>query len=192
VASNAKTEHTLRFNVRIATPPPGQGCRPGIGSSYVFNLKPGEEIVATGRFGDFHIKPTQRETIYIGGGAGKAPFRAHLSDVLENERTARRISLWYGARSRQEILYEDYFSGIAHEHRNFAFHLALSKALPEDSWTGNVSFIHDIVLERYLIEHPHLASAKFYLCGPPRMIKACTRMLDGMGVPIYQIAYDQF
>jgi Na+-transporting NADH:ubiquinone oxidoreductase subunit F len=192
VASNAKTEHTLRFNVRIATPPPGQDCRPGIGSSYLFNLKPGEEVIATGPFGDFHVKPTQREMIYIGGGAGMAPLRAHLSHLLENEQSARRISFWYGARSRQEIFYEDYFSGLAQEHRNFAFHLALSAPLPEDSWTGNVGFIHDVLLEKYLIEHPHPASAEFYLCGPPMMIKACTRMLAGMGVPSHQIAYDEF
>jgi Na+-transporting NADH:ubiquinone oxidoreductase subunit F len=192
VASNAKTERTLRFNVRIATPPPGQDCNPGIGSSYVFNLKPGEEISATGPFGDFHIKPTQREMIYIGGGAGMAPLRAHLSHLLETENSARRVSFWYGARSRQEIFYEDYFSDLAHEHRNFAFHLALSAPLPEDGWTGNVGFIHDVVLERYLIEHPHPASAEFYLCGPPMMIKACTRMLAGMGVPSHQIAYDEF
>ncbi len=192
VASNAQTERTLRFNVRIATPPPGQDCRPGIGSSYVFNLKPGDEISGTGPFGDFHIKPTQREMIYIGGGAGMAPLRAHLSHLLESERTARKVSFWYGARSRQEIFYDEYFSNLAQEHRNFAFHLALSAPLTEDNWTGHVGFIHDVVLEKQLIEHPHPTSAEFYLCGPPMMVKACTKMLAAMGVPSHQIAYDEF
>jgi len=192
VASNAQTEHTLRFNVRIATPPPGQECQPGIGSSYVFNLKSGDEVTGIGPFGDFHIKPSQREMIYIGGGAGMAPLRAHLSHLFESEKTARKVSFWYGARSRQEIFYDDYFSKLAQEHRNFTFHLALSAPLPEDDWTGHTGLIHDVVLEKYLIDHGQPALVEFYLCGPPTMIKACTRMLAGMGVPSHQIAYDEF
>ena len=137
LASNQQTERTLRFNVRIATPPPGQDCAPGVGSSYVFSLKPGDIVSAIGPFGDFHIKPTQREMVYIGGGAGMAPLRAHLSHLLETEQTARKISFWYGARSKQEIFYEDYFQGLARAHHNFAFHLALSSPLPEDNWTGH-------------------------------------------------------
>lgn len=192
LASNALTERALRFNVRIATPPPGQQCAPGVGSSYIFSLKPGDVVNAIGPFGDFHIKPTQREMIYIGGGAGMAPLRAHLANLLENEKTARRVSFWYGARSRQELFYEDYFSNLAAQHHNFTFHVALSSPLDEDAWTGLKGFIHEVVEEQHLREHASPASAEYYLCGPPMMIKACTRMLAEAGVPEYQIAFDEF
>jgi MocE subfamily Rieske [2Fe-2S] domain protein len=192
LASNQLTEQTLRFNVRIATPPPGQDCAPGVGSSYVFNLKPGDLVSAIGPFGDFHIKPTQREMVYIGGGAGMAPLRAHLSHLLESEQTARKISFWYGARSKQEIFYEDYFQDLARMHRNFAFSLALSSPLPEDNWTGYLGFIHEVVLQEYLLGHANPRAVEYYLCGPPMMIKACTRMLAEIGVPANQISFDEF
>ncbi len=192
LASNQQTECQLRFNVRIATPPPGQDCAPGVGSSYVFSLKPGDIVSAIGPFGDFHIKPTQREMVYIGGGAGMAPLRAHLSHLTETSHSARKISFWYGARSRQEIYYEDYFSRLAGAYRNFAFQLALSSPLPEDNWTGHVGFIHEVVLDRYLSGHPNPAGVEYYLCGPPMMITACTKMLAGLGVPENQISYDEF
>jgi MocE subfamily Rieske [2Fe-2S] domain protein len=192
VASNLKTESMLRFNVRIATPPPGRDCDPGIGSSYFFNLKRGDVVSGIGPFGDFHIKPTQREMVYIGGGAGMAPLRAHLSHLLETEQAARKISFWYGARSKQEIFYEDYFRDLAAEHRNFTFHLALSSPLPEDDWTGYLGFIHEVVRDNYLRSHANPAAAEYYLCGPPMMIKACTRMLAEIGVPASQISYDEF
>ena len=192
LAGNPKTERQLRFNVRIATPPPGQECAPGVGSSYVFSLKPGDTVTAIGPFGDFHIKPTQHEMVYIGGGAGMAPLRAHISHLLESERSARKISYWYGARSRQEIFYEEYFRELEASHSNFSFHLALSSPLPGDNWTGHEGFIHEVVLEKYLREHPHPEAAEYYLCGPPQMIKACTRMLESVGVSARQIAYDEF
>lgn len=192
IASNQRSESTLRFNVRIATPPPGQHCAPGVGSSYVFNLTPGDIVSGIFPFGDFHIKPTQREMVYIGGGAGMAPLRAHLSHLVETERTARRISYWYGARSKQEIFYADYFENLARSHHNFTFNIALSAPLPEDNWTGDIGFIHDVVLERHLARHPNPAAVEYYLCGPPLMIKACTRMLDKLQVPVGQIAYDEF
>ncbi|MCC5807873.1 MAG: NADH:ubiquinone reductase (Na(+)-transporting) subunit F [Opitutales bacterium] len=192
IASNAATERTLRFNVRIATPPPGQDCPPGVGSSYVFNLKPGDEVTAIGPFGDFHIKPTQKEMVYIGGGAGMAPLRAHLSHLFETEKTARKVSYWYGARSRQEIYYEDYFQSLAGAHPNFSFHLALSSPLPEDDWHGHGGFIHEVVHDHYLEGHPDLKAVEFYLCGPPMMIRACTKMLRGLGVADEQIAFDEF
>ena len=192
LASNQQTERTLRFNVRIATPPPGQDCAPGVGSSYVFSLKPGDIVSAIGPFGDFHVKPTQREMVYIGGGAGMAPLRAHVSHLLETEQTARKVSFWYGARSKQEIFYEDYFQSLARAHHNFAFHLALSSPLPEDNWTGHLGFIHQVVLEKYLREHANPEGVEYYLCGPPMMIKACTRMLAEIGVPTHHIAYDEF
>jgi Na+-transporting NADH:ubiquinone oxidoreductase subunit F len=192
LASNQQTERTLRFNVRIATPPPGQDCVPGIGSSYVFNLKPGDVVSAVGPFGDFHVKPTQREMVYIGGGAGMAPLRAHLSHLLETEKTARKVSFWYGARSKQEIFYEDYFQDLATRHHNFAFHVALSEPLPDDNWTSHLGFIHEVVLKKYLREHSSPEAAEYYLCGPPMMVKACTRMLADIGVPANHIAYDEF
>jgi len=192
VASNLKTESTLRFNVRIATPPPGQDCDPGVGSSYFFSLKRGDVVSAIGPFGDFHIKPTRREMVYIGGGAGMAPLRAHLSHLLETEQTQRKISFWYGARSRQEIFYEDYFQGLADRHGNFTFRLALSSPLPEDAWTGHVGFIHEVVRDSYLLRHANPAAVEYYLCGPPMMIRACTRMLGELGVPAHQISYDEF
>jgi MocE subfamily Rieske [2Fe-2S] domain protein len=192
MASNQQTERALRFNIRIATPPPGQDCAPGVGSSYAFSLKPGDIVSAIGPFGDFHIKPTMREMIYIGGGAGMAPLRAHLAHLLENEQTARKVSFWYGARSRQEIFYEDHFQDLAGAHHNFTFHLALSSPLPEDNWQGHVGFIHEVVLDEYLRQHAHPESAEYYLCGPPLMIKACTRMLEALEVPTQQIAFDEF
>jgi Na+-transporting NADH:ubiquinone oxidoreductase subunit F len=191
-ACNSATERQFRFNVRIATPPPGQDCPPGVGSAYVFNLKPGDPVTAIGPFGDFHLKPTQKEAVYIGGGAGMAPLRAQLSHLLETQHTARRVSFWYGARSRQEIFYQDYFAALAQAHPNFSFHLALSAPLPEDAWTGPTGFIHDVVLEQYLRAHPQPQAVEYYLCGPPLMIKACTRMLAAVGVSPSQIAYDEF
>jgi len=192
LASNARTESTLRFNVRIATPPPGQDCPPGVGSAYMFRLKPGDIVSAIGPFGDFHLKPTQKEMVYIGGGAGMAPLRAHLSHLFETEATARRVSFWYGARSRQEIFYQDYFAGLAAKFPNFHFHLALSAPLPEDHWTGHRGLIHEVVLEQCLKSHANLRAVEFYLCGPPQMIAACRKMLAGLGVAESQIAFDEF
>ncbi len=192
IASNAATERGLRFNIRIATPPPGQDCPPGVGSSYMFSLKPGDLVTAIGPGGDFHIKPTQREMVYIGGGAGMSPLRAHLSHLLESEKSARKISYWYGARSRQELYYDDYFTGLACTHGNFSFHPALSSPLPEDHWTGSTGFIHEVVREQFLKNHPNISAVEFYLCGPPQMIKACNKMLADLGVSAAQIACDEF
>ncbi len=192
LASNQQSERTLRFNVRIATPPPGQDCAPGVGSAYVFNLKPGDTVTAIGPFGDFHPKPTQREMVYIGGGAGMAPLRSHLSWLFETEKTSRRVSFWYGARSKQEIFYAGYFATLAAAHPNFAFHLALSSPLPEDNWTGHLGFIHEVVLEEHLRGHGNPKAVEYYLCGPPMMIKACVKVLTDLGVPSNQIAYDEF
>ncbi len=192
LASNQSLERTLRFNVRIATPPPGQDCPPGVGSSYVFGLKPGDTVSAIGPFGDFHIKPTQKEMVYIGGGAGMAPLRAHLSHLFETEKTARKVSFWYGARSRQELYYQEYFEDLAQKHPNFSFHAALSSPLPDDQWSGLTGFIHEVVMENHLKHHDNPNAVEYYLCGPPMMIKACTKMLFGLGVNPAQIAYDEF
>jgi Na(+)-translocating NADH:ubiquinone oxidoreductase F subunit len=130
--------------------------------------------------------------LYIGGGAGMAPLRAHLSHLFENEKTARRVSFWYGARSRQEMYYEGYFQGMAGAHRNFTFHPALSAPLPGDDWEGHVGFIHEVVREHHLRGHANPRAVECYLCGPPMMIRACTRMLEEAGVPGNQVAYDEF
>lgn len=192
IASNGIVEREVKFNVRIATPPPGQDCLPGVGSSYVFNLKTGDVVTAIGPYGDFHIKPTKKEMIYIGGGAGMAPIRAHIAHLFENESTLRKVSYWYGARSKQEIFYEDYFARLAAKNRNFDFRIALSNPIEEDNWTGYQGMIHDIVYENYLKIHPNLQAIEFYLCGPPMMIKACTRMLNELGIKKEQIAFDEF
>jgi Na+-transporting NADH:ubiquinone oxidoreductase subunit F len=192
LANNPRSERQLRFNVRVATPPPGLQCAPGVGSSYMFSLRPGDIVTALGPFGDFHIKPTQREMVYIGGGAGMAPLRAHLSSLLETEKTQRKVSFWYGARSKQEIFYDDFFHELVTKHPNFSFHIALSAPLDEDRWEGHEGFIHDVVEENHLRGHANAAAAEYYLCGPPTMIKATTKMLEQMGVPESQIVYDEF
>ena len=130
--------------------------------------------------------------VYIGGGAGMGPLRAQLEHLLETEKTSRKVSYWYGARAKQEIYYADYFEGLAGDHHNFGFHLALSDPLEEDEWTGHTGFIHEVVLINYLENHPHLHAVEFYLCGPPMMIRACTRMLHKLGVGDNQIAFDEF
>jgi MocE subfamily Rieske [2Fe-2S] domain protein len=192
IASNRANERVLRFNVRIATPPPGQDCPPGVGSAYAFSLRPGDAVTAIGPFGDFHVKPTQREMVFIGGGAGMAPLRAQISDLFETQHTKRKVSFWYGARSRQEIFYEDYFRGLARDNPNFAFHVALSSPLPDDAWDGHAGFIHEVVHDHYLAAHANAAAVEYYLCGPPMMIKACNKLLSELGVPPGQIAYDEF
>lgn len=192
LACNPQTESILRFNVRIATPPPGQACPPGAGSAWMFALKPGDTVSAIGPFGDFHIKPTQKEMVYIGGGSGMAPLRAHLSHLFETAKTARRVSFWYGARSRQELFYQDYFEGLAAQFPNFRFHLALSAPLPEDNWTGHRGMIHEVVCDQLLKTHENPGGAEYYLCGPPQMVKACLKLLESLGVPSGQIAFDEF
>jgi Na(+)-translocating NADH:ubiquinone oxidoreductase F subunit len=158
----------------------------------MFSLKPGDTVTAIGPFGDFHVKPTQREIVMIGGGAGMAPLRAQISSLFESGRTARKVSFWYGARSRQEIFYGEYFRGLAVQHPNFTFHLALSAPLSSDDWTGPQGFIHEVVLDNYLRGHAHPNAVEYYLCGPPMMIRACTRMLAEIGVSEGQVAFDEF
>ena len=173
----------------------GQGKKrhpTGKGSTYLYSLKPGDTVRFSGPFGDFALQPGNREKIFIGGGAGMAPLRAHLSHLFETQHTARKISFWYGARSRQEIFYEDYFAALASQHPNFDFHLALSSPLSEDNWSGPVGFIHEVAFEHYLRTHPNPHAVEYYLCGPPMMIKACTRMLANLGITPQQIAFDEF
>lgn len=193
IASNGATERFLRFNVRIATPPPGQDCPAGSGSAYIFGLKPGDRVTAIGPFGDFHVKPaSNREMLYVGGGAGMAPLRAHLSHLLESEQTSRRIQFWYGARSRQELFYQDYFERLESHFANFRFRVALSEPLPEDRWSSYTGFIHEVVLQEHLGRHENPRDIEYYLCGPPAMIKATLSMLDTLGVDRSMIAFDEF
>jgi len=192
VASNPAVDRHLRFNVRIATPPRGQDCLAGAGSAWVHRLKRGDTVTAVGPFGDFHIKPGDAEMVYIGGGAGMAPLRSHLSHLFETLKTTRRVSFWYGARSRQESFYQDYFENLARRFPNFSFHLALSEPLPADNWTGPTGFIHEVLRKNYLENHPGPAGIEFYLCGPPAMVRATTKMLEELNVPQCQIAFDEF
>ena len=191
-ATNPAADRQLRFNVRIATPPRGQEAPAGVGSTYVFGLKPGDTVTAIGPFGEFHIRESERELVYLGGGAGMAPLRAHLSHLLETRKTTRQISYWYGARSRQEIFYQHYFEDLAARHPNFKFHIALSEPQPSDNWTSYTGLIHDVVKEHYLDKHPDPTAVDYYLCGPPGMVQAANKMLKDLGVPPAQIAFDEF
>ena len=193
IASVPADGRHLRFNVRIALPKPGEGHPPGIGSAWVFALKPGDAVEAIGPYGDFHLQPTLREMVYIGGGAGMAPIRAHLGALLGwPVPSQRRISYWYGARSRQELFYQDEFAALASRHSNFQFVAALSEPRPEDAWTGETGYIHDVVRRRHLASHPDPTAVEYYLCGPPPMVAACTAMLRDLGVDERRIICDAF
>jgi Na+-transporting NADH:ubiquinone oxidoreductase subunit F len=181
------------LNVRIATPPPGATkVPPGVMSSYIFNLKPGDMVTISGPYGEFFVKETDAEMIYVGGGAGMAPLRSHIFDLLNRLKTDRKISYWYGARSLREIFYEDEFRRLEKAMPNFSFHLALSEPLPEDNWTGSVGFIHQVLYDEYLKEHPAPEDCEYYLCGPPLMNKAVLKMLDDLGVEEENIIFDDF
>ena len=192
LASNPAADKLLRFNVRIATPPRGLKVNAGSGSSYIFSLKPGDRVTAIGPFGEFHIKENGREMVYLGGGAGMAPLRSHLAYLLETRHTPMRVSYWYGARSRQEMYYQDYFENLASRNPNFSFHVALSDPQPEDGWTSYTGFIHEVLKREYLDSHPDPKRIEYFLCGPPVMIQSATVMLKSLGVPPIQIAYDEF
>ncbi len=182
----------LRFNIRIATAPRGQDCPAGVGSSYVFQLKPGDVVRASGPFGDFLPRPTLREMVYLGGGAGMAPLRSHLSHLLETAKSKRKISYWYGARSLQEMFYQDYFAALANKHANFSFHSAMSEPQPSDHWQGPTGFIHEVLLKMYLQQHHDPTAIEYYLCGPPGMMQAATLMLQDLRIPLEQISCDVF
>ena len=165
----------IMLNVRIASPPPRapEGTPPGKMTSYIFSLKAGDEVTISGPFGEFFAKDTQAEMIYVGGGAGMAPMRSHIFDQFRRVNTNRSVSFWYGARSLREAFYVDDFDAIASEHSNFKWHLALSEPLPEDEWTGKTGFIHQVLYDNYLKDHPAPEDVEYYLCGPPMMLKAC-------------------
>jgi len=183
----------LKFTVRIATPPPGKtDIPPGIGSSYVFNLKPGDKLTLSGPYGEFFVKDTKRELCFIGGGAGMAPMRSQIRNQLLDIKTERRITFWYGARSKAEMFYDEEFKELEDNHANFSYHAALSDPQPEDNWDGMKGFIHQCLYDHYLKKHKDPTEIEYYLCGPPPMLDAILKMLDGLGVEPEMIAYDKF
>jgi Na+-transporting NADH:ubiquinone oxidoreductase subunit F len=183
----------IMLNVRIATPPPDHPeVPPGVMSSYLFRLKPGDEVTISGPYGEFFAKDTDAEMVFIGGGAGMAPMRSHIFDQLKRLNTQRRITYWYGARSKREIFYQADFDALAREHENFSWHVALSSPQPEDAWEGEVGFIHSVLYERYLKDHPAPEDCEFYMCGPPMMTAAVIGMLRSLGVEDDNILLDDF
>lgn len=183
----------IMLNVRIASPPPRQPhLPPGKMSSFIFDLKPGDEVTISGPFGEFFARETDNEMVFIGGGAGMAPMRSHIFDQFKRIRTTRKVSFWYGARSWREAFYVEDFDGIAEEFDNFTWHIALSDALPEDEWEGFTGFIHQVVLDEYLSKHPSPEDCEYYLCGPPIMNKCVIEMLEDLGVEPENIMLDDF
>ena len=183
----------IMLNVRIASPPPrNPNVPPGKMSSYIFNLKPGDDVTISGPYGEFFAKETNAEMIFIGGGAGMAPMRSHIFDQFKRLNTKRKVSFWYGARSYREAFYVEDFDGIAKDYPNFNWHIALSDPLPEDNWKGYTGFIHQVLYENYLKDHPAPEDCEFYICGPPMMNKAVTDMLEGLGVEKENILFDDF
>jgi Na+-transporting NADH:ubiquinone oxidoreductase subunit F len=183
----------IKLNVRIASPPPGQDALPpGKVSSYIFNLNPGDDVIIAGPFGEFFMDDNDSEVVLIGGGAGMAPLRSHVFDLFKGKRTTRKVSYWYGGRSLKEVFYTEEFLELDKKYDNFSFHLALSNPLPEDNWTGATGFIHQVVFDQYLKDHPAPEDISYYLCGPPMMNKAIFAMLDDLGVEKANIHYDDF
>ncbi|MGB5304722.1 MAG: NADH:ubiquinone reductase (Na(+)-transporting) subunit F [Gammaproteobacteria bacterium] len=183
----------IMLNVRIATPPPAvPDAPPGIMSSYIFSLKPGDRVTVSGPFGEFFARDTAAEMVFVGGGAGMAPMRAHIFDQLQRINTTRKISYWYGARSRREIFYQEDFDRLQREHENFEWHVGLSDPQPEDNWEGYKGFIHEVLLMHYLSYHPAPEDCEYYLCGPPMMNTAVIKLLTDLGVERDNILLDDF
>ena len=193
MANHPAEGNIVMLNVRIAHPPPQQwDAPPGIASSYIFNLKPGDKVTISGPYGEFFIKDTKREMVYVGGGAGMAPLRSHLFHLFHTLKTGRKVSYWYGARSRREMFYDDHFKAIEDKFPNFSYHVALSDPMESDNWTGFTGFIHQVVLDNYLSKHEDPTEIEYYMCGPPMMNKAVTGMLHDLGVEEEMIDFDDF
>ncbi len=183
----------LKFTIRIATPPPGvTEALPGVGSSYVFNLKKGDRVTLSGAYGEFFVKNTDREMCFIGGGAGMAPMRSQIRNQVLDVKTTRKMTFWYGARSKSEMFYDEEFKELEQNNENFSYHAALSDPQPEDKWNGMTGFIHNCLYNHYLSKHADPTEIEYYLCGPPPMLDAIIKMLDGLGVDPEMIAYDKF
>lgn len=198
MANYPAEKNLIKLNIRIATPPWDKAANnfanvsPGICSSYIFSRKPGDKVVVSGPYGEFHIKDTNREMVYIGGGAGMAPLRSHIFHLFKTLRTGRTVSYWYGARSLREVFYENEFRAIEKEFPNFKFNLALSEPLPSDNWNGYTGFIHKVLLDNYLSKHEEPEDIEYYFCGPPVMNNAVVKMLYDLGIPQENIAFDDF
>ena len=194
MANHPAEGNRVMLNVRIATPPPAlwNDAPPGLASSYIFNLKPGDKVTISGPYGEFFIKDTEREMVYIGGGAGMAPMRSHLFHLFQTLKTGRKVSFWYGARSVREMFYDEHFKEIERKFPNFSYNVALSEPMEEDKWSGHTGFIHQVLHDNYLVNHEDPTEIEYYMCGPPPMINACDGMLDSLGVDKEMIAYDSF
>ena len=193
MANYPQEKGVLKFNIRVASPPPGSAdIPPGVMSSWTFNLKPGDKVRVFGPFGEFFAKDTSAEMVFIGGGAGMAPMRAHIFDQLLRINSERKISFWYGARSLKEMFYVDDFNKLADSYENFEWHVALSDPQPEDNWVGLTGFIHQVIFDQYLKSHKAPEDCEFYMCGPPMMNKACIDMLINLGVEPENIMLDDF
>ena len=192
MANYPEEKGILKFNIRVASPPPGSTVPPGLMSSWVFSLKPGDKVRVFGPFGEFFAKQTKSEMVFIGGGAGMAPMRAHIFDQLLRIHTDRKITFWYGARSLKEMFYVDEFDNLDAENENFSWHVSLSDPLPEDNWEGKTGFIHQVLFDNYLKDHPAPEDCEYYLCGPPMMNKAVVDMLLNLGVEPENILLDDF
>lgn len=183
----------VKLNIRIATPPPRTtGINPGLCSSYIFNLKPGDKARISGPYGEFFINETDREMCYIGGGAGMAPMRSHIFHLFRTMKTDRKVTFWYGARSKKEMFYEDDYNEIKAQNPNFSWNVAMSDPQPEDNWDGYTGFIHQVLYDEYLSKHEDPTEVEYYLCGPPMMIDAAVGMLEDIGVEADMIRYDKF
>jgi Na+-transporting NADH:ubiquinone oxidoreductase subunit F len=193
LANHPEQTHSLLLNIRLALPPASKpDAPPGVVSSYLFGLKVGDPVTASGPFGDFFVMDTDREIVFIGGGVGMAPLRAHVFDQLEHRKSSRKISYWYGARARIDLYYFEEMERLAQEHPNFSWHVALSDPAPEDAWDGETGFIHDLVHRAHLQAHPDPAACDYYLCGPPLMIEAVLALLERFGVLRENILFDDF
>ncbi len=198
MANHPAEGNIIMLNIRIATPPWDRAkngfanVNPGICSSYIFSRKPGDKVTISGPYGEFFLKDTDREMMFIGGGAGMAPMRSHIFHLFHTLKTGRKVTFWYGARSKSEIFYEEDFRKIEKMFPNFTFTIALSEPLPEDNWTGPVGFIHKVIADKYLNQHKFPEDIEYYLCGPPMMTGAVTKMLDNLGVPEEMVMFDNF
>ena len=198
MANHPAENKIVMLNIRIATPPFDRAkggfmnVNPGICSSYIFSRKPGDKVTVSGPYGEFFIKDTDREMMFIGGGAGMAPMRSHIFNLFKTEHTKRKATFWYGGRSLRELFYVDQFDEIDRENPNFKFNIGLSEPLPEDNWKGYVGFIHQVIYDNYLKNHEEPEEIEYYLCGPPMMNDAVNKMLDDLGVPEEMIAFDDF
>ena len=194
MANHPAEGNIIMLNVRIATPPPAlwNDAPPGIASSYMFNLKAGDKVTISGPYGDFFIKDSDREMVYIGGGAGMAPMRSHLFHLFHTLETGRKVSFWYGARSKREMFYDDDFKAIQQKYPNFSYNVALSDPMPGDNWEGYKGFIHQVLFDNYLENHEDSTEIEYYMCGPPMMIDAAENLLYNLGVEPEMVAFDKF